>query len=807
MQIRSLLAMTVAAAVVACSNGGGDSGPVAPTPPAANTVTLGGTAAKGLLANADVAVLPVNGDGTIGATPLATGVTGTDGRYSLVFTATAGQPYVVRVTAKAGTTHLDEVTGAAEPLPAGFTLRAMLTPAGSGPVTVTTNVTPFSELAVAAAARASGGLTAANVAQATSTVRQLLGFDPTTVAVTGVGAATTADEQKLALLLTAVTKMAADGDLGCTAGAAGDKVKCVVDMLGNASRIDSLKLAVGSGAGEQDVSAALAAAISDVVADPALSGRVGSTVMATVMANLACTTNCAAGGTGGPGSVATAIAGAKLMFNEIRTDWAMMFSRGGTAPTARGAFNKEAAAFEKAMTSVQPPVEMMAKDVATLLIGVDLYNDYQAGRTSSPHRNQGYGEFIDSFGVNPATVSAVGCTLYTDATTTVVATSPANALVIGCRALYFIERSFQPGSNVTREWRHGFTIEPKSDGSFDYTTRARRRDTTCSASGCTTTANVALQTDTGGQPLPAFAGKLTPTLSVSPFGEIRSFRLEGELPAAFDDGGRALVNFKHKIALDGAETVAADENRSISVAGNLVAYRDATTVEGTLTLKNGELKTLPPEGDPAEANLDIVWNTGGSEFEGLIALTDSALDKNGMRRAPTKARLSGVFRNTQGGTSVEFARGTLTAEIVGYDKLDTTHQDLSATNSATVKLTLQAVVTTANRPALEVTLGTTADAFVLQEGGGPAPVQVQLQYRTLVAGQPRQVVAVSAQLSKAPTVFRLSEATSNISLAWTEGDARVDVIYNNTTLIGTIDTRTWLLTFSDGTFVSLDTGL
>lgn len=448
MRTQYLLAMITAAALAACSNGGGDSGPVGPS-----QVTLGGTAAKGLLANADVAVLPVNADGSVGTTALATGVTGANGSYSLVFTATAGQPYVVRVTANAGTTHLDEISGASQPLPAGFTMRSLLTPTGNGPVTATTHVTPFSELAVAAAARAPGGVTAANAAQALSTVKQLVGFDPTAVAVKSTTSATSADEQKLAVLLTAVSKMAADSDLGCTAGSAGDKVKCVVDALGSSARIDSLKLAIGSGAGAQDVSAALNGAIGDVLADPALSGSVSSTVLANVVANLGCTTNCASGSTGGAGSVATAIAGTKLMFNEIRTDWSAMFSRGSTSATG-GAFNKEVAAFEAAMGGVQVPAEMMAKDLGAMLLGVDLYNDYKALRTTTPNRGKMLGDgFADDGSANFSGVGATGCTLYKDLdpNTSDPATTPAEVKSIGCRALYFISRDAWsvPGQTTT----------------------------------------------------------------------------------------------------------------------------------------------------------------------------------------------------------------------------------------------------------------------------------------------------------------------------------------------------------------------
>lgn len=348
---------------------------------------------------------------------------------------------------------------------------------------------------------------------------------------------------------------------------------------------------------------------------------------------------------------------------------------------------------------------------------------------------------------------------------------------------------------------------PQSDGSFDYTTRARRRVTTCVGSVCTITANVPLQTDNSGTALPAFAGKLTPTLSGT-FGEVRAFSVVGDLPAAFKDGGRTLVNYKHALNVSGTESVAADGSKTAAVTGSLVAYRDATTPEGTLTLKTGTLKQWPVAGgafEPGEVDLDIVWNAGGSEFEGRLALTDSAADKSALMRTPTKALLSGALRNIAGGTTTEFARGSLGLETTGWAAFDAT-QPISVSNKFTAKLTLLVAVSASARPTLEVSLGAEADAYAAQIGG---TAQVQLQYRTLVAGKPRQVVTLTAQGSATgPTTFKLSEDTLNIAFGWT-GDrpASVDLMYAGSTKIGTLDTSSGLLTFADGSVVSLDFGL
>ncbi len=801
------LATLVAAGLLASCGGGGGGGDTAPAGDTAS-VALVGTAAKGLLANADVAVYAVNADGSVGTAALATGSTRADGGYSLNFTATAGQPYVVRVVANAGTTHLDEVTGAAQALPVGFTMRSMLVPASNGALNLSATVTPFSELAVAAAAKATGGITAANAAQALSTVKQLLGFDPSAVAVKSTAAAASVDEQKLAVLLTAVSQLAQDGALGCATGSAGDKARCVVDTLGSAASASSLKLSVGSGGTALDVSAALSGAVGQVLATPALAGRVPSATLATVMANLGCTSNCTAGSTGGATTVATAIAGARLLFNEIKSDWSTMFGVNAGGTLGGGALRQEALAFAQAMGGVQPPVEVLAKDLGALLMGVDLYNDYQALRTTVPSRGRALGLVADDGTGDFSTTPATGCSLYTDDTSTVLATTPAEARSIGCSARYFVSRSFELGATVTTEWRHGFTIAPKADGSFDYTTRARRRVTSCSATGCVTTLNEALQVDTGGTPLPAFAGKLTPVLTAA-HGDIRSFTLAGDLPAAFQAAGRTLLNFKQAANLSGSVSTAADGSTTTVLGGSLVAYKSEGNAEGTLTVKTGTLKEVTVPGgtpEPAEADFDLVWNTGAAEFEGRLALTDSTLDLSRLMRVPTKFVLDGALRNVAGGAGTEFLRGTFSLGLTGIAGFDATLPP-TATNSYTVNMSFIGAAAATGRPTLEFSLATSAGYFDTLNGVAPT---VTLQYRTLIGGQPRLVVALTVQTAAGALEpsFRLSEATANVSMNWVGGrPATVDLFHAGTTKIGTLDTGTGLLTFTDGSFISLDLGL
>jgi hypothetical protein len=802
-------AMLSAGLLAACGGGGNDE-----TPPVDNSasVSMSGVAAKGLMANALVSAHAVSADGSIASAALASTTTDAAGQYSLSFAATKDQPVVIRVQAKddGSTTHLDEVSGAAQALPAGFTMRALFVPNVSGAISTSASVTPFSEMAVAAAEQASGGVTAANAAQAISTVTQLLGFNPSTVTATTVAAASGTDEQKLAVLLTAVSQLADSGALGCDSGSAGDKVRCVVETLADASSTGSIKLAADNAGTVTDVSAALATAVQTVLADPALAGEVSATTMTGVIANLGCSgETCAAAPVAGgstPDPVANAITSAKLLFAELKSDWAVLFSRGGVSSIATGATNAEAWKFRAAMTGVQVPAEMAIKDLGALLMGADLYNDYQAGRETGNSRGRAPGVTATDTSATTSNYNAVGCSLYQDSATTTLATAPANANFIGCRAGYFVSTTSGASGTVTTEWRHGFTITPNADGSFGYATRARKRVTTCLNGSCTTNSNEALQAD-------AYAGTLTPTLDDA--GSITAFSVSGELPGAFKSGSMALANERHSWNLSGTRTIAGFKQETSTLEGNVVAYNADASVAGTLTVKSGTSTEIPvtadghrpsaadpaTQGELATLALNLVWATPAAEFEGVLAATDSAWDQSLTAHAPTQLVLSGALRNIADGVTTEFVKGVFSAGIEGYAAYDTTQAD-SAANHLTGTFSFVGTVTAPSRPTLQVTLG------AAQNSHEDDLASLTLQYRSFVAGAPRLAIDVTSSRAADGTLsYKFTEASANLSLNWVEGAASTNLVYGSSQVIGTLVPDTARLTFSDNSFMSLDIGL
>lgn len=808
------LTLLAAASLAACGGGGGDS---SSSQASGNRIALHGVASKGLMANADVRVHPVRGDGSVDlSTALASGTTDASGNYSLDFEASASQPYVIRVSAKAdgSTTHLDEVSGTAQPLPAGFTMRALFTPTSGGTATASASVTPFSEMAVSAAERASGGITTGNAAQAVSTVTQLLGFDPATVAAKPITSATTDDEKKLAVMLAAVSQLAAGDQLGCTSGSGGDKTRCVVEKLAASASTSSLQLSSSGTGTAGDVSSALKTALGTVLTDTRLTGSLPGTALASVVTNLGCSDSACTPATSGttppaPGTTATAIAAARLLFTEIKSDWAALFSRGGANALASGAANVQAYKFRTAMSDIEVPVDVMAKDIGAVLLGIDLHGDFKAGRTTQNSRGRGEDLTANDHSADFSTYTTTGCSLYTDTNvtpTTPLATTAASAAAIGCRAAYYVSRSTTATATITTEWRHGFTIVPEADGSYSYTSRARKRVTSCPTAGgaCTTLANDALQPEITN----ASAGRITVTRDAA--GSITAFTFAGELPGAFKHGATTLASHHHVIDVSGAITSAADgltatsTSETAALSGSLKAYADATTEIGTLAVKSGKLamSTLRLGNEPVgtQIDFDLAWTTPTAEFEGVLQLGNVALTQPGTDYLPTRGVLSGALRTRAAGVTTEFLKGTLTATVAGVGNYDERLDD-SPTNYVTAGMTFVGAVSAPNRPTLEFTIGTSMKSYEEEASS------VDFQYRTLVSGAPRMVVSGSAtRAADGTTQFALKEATNGLSMSWT-GSPTTAQLMQGSAVIGRIDASTRMLTFSDNTFMSLDMGL
>lgn len=237
--------LAIALALAGCGGGGGDSSPDAGTPIATNPSpvaerTIQGTAAKGLIKNAKVAVYALDAQGVRGAAALATATTGADGAYKLQLAASVLN-FVIEVSGGTGAVMADEVTGTDIAIPEGMKLRSVVTLANNAAATYEGTVSPLTEMVARTAQTSDGKLPLQAVTQAKASVRTLLGFDPETVkpinsnSAAAVGA--TEEEKNQSLALAAISKMGSAASADCAQSVPGERISCVVNALAGSVKV------------------------------------------------------------------------------------------------------------------------------------------------------------------------------------------------------------------------------------------------------------------------------------------------------------------------------------------------------------------------------------------------------------------------------------------------------------------------------------------------------------------------------------------------------------------------------------------
>ena len=221
--------------VTACGGGGGSS--------SSSDVSLGGSFSKGLYANAEVQAYEVINGALV---PIGTKTTtNASGEYTLTLKPTSN-PVVVEMTTTASTTMLDETAGFAAVNPkVGTKMRTMVGDLTESAPAVHGNL--FTEMAVAGAQGATGGLTAASAAASKALIQSATGIDPFSVKPVGsTSASMDSNQEKLMTLLTAMMVEAKANAGSCAGDSTG--VSCLVTTLNSKAAITS-----NSGAGTYSV--------------------------------------------------------------------------------------------------------------------------------------------------------------------------------------------------------------------------------------------------------------------------------------------------------------------------------------------------------------------------------------------------------------------------------------------------------------------------------------------------------------------------------------------------------------------------
>jgi hypothetical protein len=213
MQLRSKLTCVWLASLLALAGCGGGGGGT----PAASTVALSGSAAKGILIGAEVNVYSLAG-GKKADKPLGTTTTNSMGQYTLNIPSTT-DPVMIEIKAISGTKMLDEtgaLVGGKFPevaAPTGLTMRSFAANASQETVV---RVNPLTEMAVAVAANATGGLSINNLIAGQQVAREAApaGVNPFTQEPVAEPASMDADQLKFAIKMAGLMS-AAKADTAC----------------------------------------------------------------------------------------------------------------------------------------------------------------------------------------------------------------------------------------------------------------------------------------------------------------------------------------------------------------------------------------------------------------------------------------------------------------------------------------------------------------------------------------------------------------------------------------------------------------
>jgi hypothetical protein len=817
------------AVILAGCGGGGGGGSSAPA-----EATLSGFAAKGTLQFATVTAYAVDANGKAATTPSGKAVeTDKDGNYTLTGL-TTGQKYVVKVTATDKTVHLDEATDSPQKLSGDFVLSAVAEPTAAA---TTVSVTPFSHQMVVAAQQA-GGLTTDNVAKARAVVTEIIGFDPLNLAKNDTS---TSEGKQLKVMLTAVSQMAKDGALGCSA--APDKTVCVTDKLAKSTSTTSLKLSLEGGV---DVSSTFRTAIvQSAETVRAKDPTITSAVLTNVLNKLECSTACTPVAKPVDNTTAVAVTAIKKVIDEIRTDLTTLFSSDGYTAQSTGKVNAQALKFKQALETVQLDfINQTQLDLRALIQGAQLLRDAKSGASTTVSVGFGAGDLRVFWGLNPSTANAGGCSLYKDeALTQAVSASEAKlAGFVGCSGRF--ARVVAPPTTTSAintttflEWRHRIAMTPDATtaGKFTYKASAVRTDTTCpgapaesnygQSTSCTRS-NVPLVKDSSGKEI-VFEG--TFTLADT------AVKVAGDLPPSFiytppsfaTAASSATVNSSatnssvliaigsdaDKLTWDINATVdsidpVTKEAGKVSLDGSFDRYKGSAKVSSLILAKGSAVDGIAKTIDLDLGATSYTANNIAS-LRGVLAVGRPVKDKSGTKLNPTSVKFTGALTNTNPSTkaAVDFLQGSLTLAVSDYDKFDASKPE-SATNTSNVDVEFKGSLTAPDQPRLELVFGTSGKSFDVDATASAASLNFNRWKGTTKTGAVSMAFQKTAASGNTPAsnTVTITEAGSGLSMTLTEGVATADVFANGNK-VGVFNKSKGLITFTDGTVVSVDFGL
>ena len=809
-----LVVLSITTFLTACGGGGeSNSGASIIGTPNNQTYMIEGFAAKGTLKYATVELYRLDSKGS--ETLVYTVETRADGTYKIYdLISTAGQKYIIKIRSNVRTIHDDETTNN-KLLPSTFEMSAITQ---TDSITTTASVTPFSNMIVEAARKAAGGLSDANnISKAQSTVTEMLGFNPTIISKNdGVSV----EAQKMSILLTAVSQMAKDNSLNCGA-TPGERTACVVKKLGEAATTTSLKMEATIEGTKVNVANKLATAVNTTIANnPSLE----SAIVAQAISKLSCTANCSPAVAQDTTTVSD-IGKVKAVFDEIRTDLKNMFSSDGVTSSSKGKANLQAFKFQQSFESVKLSTDQVDKDFAAIQAGIDLYNNYKNQAGSPVTANLNYGDFSYTSGLNAYSYASLVCTLYQtepipNTTSTAATVNGKNANYVGCSSIFSwtITPNNLAKTNAYESYRRSFVLVPSASGSFTYKMFSRKITYNCpfTATTCTTSVTEFLGNDARGNNMTysgAHQGSINPSTRNS--NGVTSYTLSGDLAPGFQYTPKTTgaANYvpvslarndgkdSWNLNIQATENLTTTEITKLVLSGNVSSFNGVGTKISEIAINNGSNIDRLNYSGLLDLSFSATSGTTTSSLSGVLKAGTPVTDKSGNRTIPSKINFTGTFSNAvSGGIPINFLQGAIDVEIKNYNTYDVRFVE-SLTNTPTQVITFTGSVTAPDQPKLEILLSTTGKSFNLQD----TAMAAELAYNRYSGDVKNRTVTISLTRTSTTSAKRVSliESTSGLSISFLDSDSTALVKVNGVE-IGTWDLSSGLVTFKDGSVVSLD---
>jgi len=491
-----------------------------------------------------------------------------------------------------------------------------------------------------------------------------------------------------------------------------------------------------------------------------------------------------------------------------------MFSSDGATSTSKGKINIQAFKFKQSFDGVNLQIDQAIKDLSAMDIGIQLYNDFRASprRTSLPYVETKYGDFAYASNYNKPSVR---CGLYQEDKSVnfnaPFATSAINARFVACDAF---SAQVSQGSNYVY-YGHAFVLSPASAGVFNFAIAATKL--TCSiSSSCTTgttgttgpAATTTYLQGTNSAPI-GYLGTVS-ELSLDANGDPLAFSVRGDLPPGFQK-----INYSsYPITPALVRTVGKDSvSLNVQVTKNNLLEITKVALSGTVSSLDGSGNKLAEislkEGSYVDqsansAKLDLAFSSFSSintaTLNGVLIADTPATDKSRTSTIPTHVQFTGTFSNTSGGVQTDFLKGVVDVNIKNYTNFDFT-KPTTVTNTPTEDLTFTGSLTAPNQPRLELIFATSGKAYNM----GDTALATSLTYNRYVGTtSTRSVVfTITRANATAKQQATVTEVTSGFSMSFTDGDKTTKVKANGSE-VGTLDLKSGLLTFTDGSIVSLD---